>query len=112
MFHKRSEERQKHKVVEAKMKLLEKIGSGVIKKIGLATALVGGFLAFAGAGTASAHPRVVVGVRVGGPVVIRGYATPRPFYGPVYVGPRYGYVYYHAPRVRYWDARFGCWRYR
>ena len=36
------------------MKLLEKISSGVMKKVGLATALIGGFLAFAGAGTASA----------------------------------------------------------
>jgi hypothetical protein len=31
------------------MKLLEKIGSGVMKKVGLATALMGGFLAFVGA---------------------------------------------------------------
>jgi hypothetical protein len=93
------------------MKLPEKIGSGVMKKLGLATALMGGFLAFAGAGAVSAHPRVVVGVRIGGPVVVRGYVGPRPFYGPLYVAPRYGYVY-HAPRVRYWDARFGCWRYR
>jgi hypothetical protein len=94
------------------MKLLEKIGSAVVKKIALATALAGRFLAFAGAGTASAHPRVVVGVRLGWPVVVRGYVAPRPFYGPVYVGPRYGYAYTHGPRVRYWDARFGCWRYR
>ena len=94
------------------MKLLEKIGSGVMKKVGLATALMGGFLAFVGAGPASAHPRVVVGVRVGGPVVVRGYVAPRPFYRPVYVAPRYGYAYYYGARVRYWDARFGCWRYR
>ena len=101
------------------MKLLEKISSGVMKKVALATALIGGFLAFAGAGTVSAHPRVVVGVGIGGPVVVRGYAgprplsvAPRPYYGPVYVGPRYGYTYYHGPRVRYWDARFHCWRYR
>ena len=100
------------------MKLLEKISSGVMKKAALATALMGGVLAFVGAGTASAHPRVVVGVGIGGPVVVRGYVgpravyvAPRPYYAPVYVGPRYGYVY-HAPRVRYWDARFHCWRYR
>jgi hypothetical protein len=99
------------------MKLLEKIRSGVMKKVALATALMGGFLAFTGAGTASAHPRVVVGVGIGGPVVVRGYvgAAPvyvarRPYYAPVYVGPRYGY--YRGPRVRYWDAQFHCWRYR
>jgi len=36
------------------MKLLEKIGSGVMKRVGPAIALMEGFLAFAGAGTASA----------------------------------------------------------
>ncbi len=99
------------------MKLLEKISSGVMKKVALATAMVGGFLGLAGAGTASAHPRVVVGVGIGGPVVVRGYVgpvyvAPRPYSGPVYLGPRYGYAYYHRPRVRYWDARIDCWRYR
>jgi len=94
------------------MKLLEKISSGVAKKLALAGAFMGGFLAFAGAATASAHPRMVVGVRIGGPGVVRGYVAPRPFYGPVYIAPRYGYAYYHGPRARYWDARFGCWRYR
>lgn len=101
------------------MKLLEKLSGGRMKKVALATALVGGFLAFAGAGSASAHPRVVVGVGIGGPVVVRGYVGPRPVYvvprpyeTRVYVGPRYGYAYYHGPRLRYWDARFHCWRYR
>lgn len=94
------------------MKLLEKISSGLVKKLALAGALMGGFLAFAGAGTASAHPRAVVGVRIGGPVVVRGYVAPRRFYGPAYVAPRYGYAHYYGPRVRHWDARFGCWRYR
>jgi len=104
--------------LEANMKLPEKISSGVMKKVALATAFIGGFFAFAGTGTASAHPRVVVGDGIGGPVVVRGYigprpvyVAPRPYYGPVYVGPRYGHVY-HAPRLRYWDARFHCWRYR
>jgi len=45
------------------MKLPVKIGSGVMKKVGLATALMGGLLAFVGAGPASAYPRVVVGAR-------------------------------------------------
>ena len=93
------------------MKLLE-ISSGVIQKLARAGALMGGFLACLGAGTASAHPRGVVGVRVGRPVVVRGYVAPRPFYGPVYVPPRFGYAYCYRPRVRYWDVRFGCWRYR
>jgi len=81
------------------MKLLE-ISSGVMQKLARAGALMGGFLAFAGAGTASAHPRVVVGLRVGGPVVVSGYVAPRRFYGPVYVTPRYGYAYDYGPRVR------------
>jgi hypothetical protein len=97
------------------MKLREKI-SGAGKKAALAAVALGGFLAFAGAGTASAHPRVVVGVGIGGPVVVRGYVpaylAPRRYYAPVYVGPRYGYGYYRGPRVRYWDERFHCWRYR
>jgi len=101
-----------NEVLEANMKLLEKIGSGVMKKVGLATALMGGLLALVGAGPASAHPRVAVRVRVGGPEVVRRYVAPRPFYGPVYVAPRYGYAYYYGPHVRYWDGRFGCWRYR
>ena len=90
------------------MKLLKKIGSGIVRKVALATALMG-FLAFAGAGIASAHPRVVVGVGFGGPVVVRAYVSPAPYYGPVVVAPRYAYV---EPRVRFWDARFHCWRYR
>jgi len=65
-------------VLQANMKLLEKISSGVMKKVALATAMVGGFLALAGAGTASAHPRVVVAVGIGGPVVVRGYVGPGP----------------------------------
>jgi len=64
------------------MKLLEKVGSAV-KKAALATVALGGFLGFAGAGMASAHPRVVVGVGIGGPVVVRGYlAQPTLRQGP------------------------------
>lgn len=96
------------------MKLLEKVGSAV-KKAALATVALGGFLGFAGAGMASAHPRVVVGVGIGGPVVVRGYLAPayvaaRPYYGPVYAGPRYGFAYHRRQHLRYWDARFHCWR--
>ena len=98
------------------MKLAKKIGSGLASKAVMAAALMGGVLGFAG--TASAHPRVVVSVGIGGPVVVRRYVAPapvyfaRPYYGPAYVAPRCGYAYYHRPRLRYWDARFACWRYR
>jgi len=97
------------------MKLLERVAkSGVARKAVLVVALMGGFLAFLGAGTASARPRVVVGF--GGPVVVGGYYAARaPYWGPGYVayaGPRYRYGYhaYYGPRHRYWDARARCWR--
>ncbi|SRR6266446_3265907 len=97
------------------MKLLERVArSGVARKAVLGAALMGGFSAFLGAGTASARPRVVVGF--GGPVVVGGYyAAPAPYWGPGYVayaGPRYRYGYhaYYGPRHRYWDARLRCWR--
>jgi len=92
------------------MKLLEKMGNGVVRKAMLGAALIGS-LAFLGAGTASARPRVVVGF--GGPVLVGGYyRAPAPYWGPAYVGPRYrhGYYYYYGPRHRYWDARLRCWR--
>jgi hypothetical protein len=93
------------------MKLLEKLGSETVRKAVLAAALVAGFTVSVGARSASAAPRIYVGI--GGPVVIhRGYyAQPRPYWRPVYVRPGHGY-YYGGPRVRYWDQRFGCWRYR
>ena len=94
------------------MKLLEKAKCGVVRKALLTVALLGGFLAFLGAGTASARPRVVV--EFGGPVLLGGYyAAPAPYWGPAYVGyvgPRYGYHAYYEPRHRYWDRRLRCWR--
>jgi hypothetical protein len=96
------------------MRLLEKaVKSCVVRKAVLGVALMGGFLAFLGAGTASARPRVVVGFA--GPVAVGGYYAPAPYWGPAYVGyvaPRYGYGYraYYGPRHRYWDARLRCWR--
>jgi hypothetical protein len=97
------------------MRLLDKIAkSSLVRKAVLGVALMGGFLAFLGAGTASARPRVVVGFP--GPVVVGGYyAAPAPYGGPAYVGyvgPRYGYGYhaYYGPRHRYWDRRLRCWR--
>jgi len=87
-------------------------GKKLFRKAALATVALGGFLAFFGAGTASARPVVYVHVRPHvvfvGPGYYRGY-----YYGPrpVYVGP--AYRPYHRYRVyRYWDYRDHCWRYR
>ena len=89
------------------MKLLERIASEVVPKVISGTALIAS-LAFLGAGTASARPRVVVGFGLGGPVVARGYYTPALYWHAAYVDPRYRYGY--GPRHRYWDARLRCWR--
>ena len=95
------------------MRPLAKFANGAVRKAVLATVLMGGFLAFLGAGAASAGPRVYVGVGLGGPVVVRGgYYAPAPYWRPAYIAPRYGYRVYYGPRHRYWDARFHCWRYR
>ena len=77
-------------------------------KAALATVALGGFLAFFGAGTASARPVVYV---YGRPHAV--FVGPRYYYGPrpVFVGPVYGpYRHYHT--YRYWDYRDRCWRYR
>jgi len=89
----------------------------IIGKAALATVALGGFLAFFGAGTASAHPRFYVYGGYGRPYPV--YAGPRYYYepAPVYVGPVYGpYGYYRPHRYhrvyRFWDERDHCWRYR
>jgi len=89
----------------------------IIGKAALATVALGGFLAFFGAGTASAHPRFYVYGGYGRPYPV--YAGPRYYYrpAPVYVGPVYGPYRYYRPyryhRVyRFWDERDHCWRYR
>jgi hypothetical protein len=95
------------------MNLLEKMRSAVMKRVALAAAIVGGFLALAGAGTTSAHARLVVSGGIGRPVYVGArpvYVRPRPYYGPAYIRPRY--AYYHRPRVYYWDVPFDCRHYR
>ena len=84
-------------------------GKKLFGKAALATVALGGFLAFFGAGTASARPVVYVH---GGPRVV--YVGPGYYYGPrpVYVGPVYRPYYRPYVPYRYWDARFHCWRYR
>jgi len=87
----------------------------LVGKVALATVALGGFLAFFGAGTASAHPRVYVYVNSGPRPV---YVEPGYYYGPrpVYVGPVYRPYYrpYYRPHrvYRFWDERDRCWRYR
>src|SRR5215470_5700340 len=89
-------------------------GKKLIGKAALATVALGGFLAFFGADTASAHPRVYVYAYSGPRAVYAGpgYYAPRPVYvGPVY-RPYYR-PYYRPHRVyRFWDERDHCWRYR
>ena len=88
-------------------------GKELFGKAALAAAAFGGFLAFFGAGTASARP-VHVYARPHAVFVARGYYGPRYYYGPrrVYVGPAYR-SYYRPHRVyRFWDERDHCWRYR
>jgi len=88
----------------------------LLGKAALATVALGGFLAFFGAGTASAHPRVYVYAYTR-PYPV--YAGPRYYYEPrpIHVGPAYGpYGYYRPHRYhrvyRFSDERDHCWRYR
>jgi hypothetical protein len=71
----------------------------------LATVVLGGFLSFFGASSASAATVIVERPHV---VVRGGFYGPR-FYGPRFYGPRERIVVYPH---RYWDAHFRCWRYR
>jgi len=66
----------------------------------LATVVLGGFLSFFGASSASAATVIVERPHA----VVRGG-----FYGPRFYGPRARIVVYPH---RYWDAHFRCWRYR
>jgi hypothetical protein len=92
------------------MRVLEMIKNNVVRKTVLGAALMAGFLAFLGAGSASASPRVFIGI--GGPVVVGGYYAPAPYWRPVYVVPRYRAYYVYGHRYRFWDARLHRWCYR
>jgi hypothetical protein len=86
-------------------------GKKMVGKAALATVVMSGFLAFFGAGTASAHPRVY---RYGYARPYPVYAGPRYYYGPqpVYGGPvyrPYGHPRHHHV-YRFWDERDRCWR--
>src|SRR5256885_15987980 len=87
----------------------------IIGKAALATVVLGGFLAFFGAGTASAHPRFYVYGGYGRPDPV--YAGPRDYYepAPAFVGPGdgpYGYFrpHRHPPPDRLWGVRGHCRR--
>jgi len=71
----------------------------ICRKAILASVVLGGFLSFFGATSASAATVIVERPRV----VVRGG-----FYGRFY-GPRERIVV--VPH-RWWDARYHCWRYR
>ena len=79
---------------------LKNMFKSVLGKAVLATVVLGGFVSFFGASSASAAT-VIVERPV---VVVRGG-----FYGPRYYGPRERIIV--APH-RFWDARYHCWRYR
>ena len=72
----------------------------VCRKAILAAVVLGGFLSFFGASSASAATVIVERPRV----IVRGG-----YYGPRFYEPRERIVIVHH---RYWDPRFHCWRYR
>jgi hypothetical protein len=72
----------------------------ICRKAVLASVVLGGFLSFSGATSASAATVIVERPRV----VMRGG-----FYGPRFYAHREHIII--VPH-RYWDARFRCWRYR
>jgi hypothetical protein len=82
------------------MRVQNQVLKSIFRKAVLATVVLGGFLSFFGASSASARTVIVERPRV---FVWGG------FYGPRFYGPRERIVI--VPH-RYWDARFHCWRYR
>ena len=82
------------------MRLLPQMWKSICRKAVLASVVLGGFLSFSGATSASAATVIVERPRV----VVRGG-----FYGPRFYAHREHIII--VPH-RYWDARFRCWRYR
>ena len=95
---------------EENMNSLLARGKKWVGKAALATVALGGFLAFFGAGTATARPYRYERQRFHASFVAPGFYG---YYGPraVYAGPVYRPYRRHV-EYRYWDARFHCWRYR
>ena len=82
------------------MRVKNQMLKAICRKAILAAVVLGGFLSFFGASSASAATVIVERPRV----IVRGG-----FYGPRFYGPRERIVIYPH---RYWDARFHCWRFR
>jgi hypothetical protein len=74
------------------MRVQNQVLKSILRKAVLATVVLGGFVSFFGASSASARTVIV-----------------ERFYRPRFYGPRERIVI--VPH-RYWDARFHCWRYR
>jgi len=82
------------------MRLQSQMLKSICRKAILATVVLGGFLGFVGASSASAATVYVERPRV----IVRGG-----YYGPRFYVPRERII---IVRHRYWDPRFHCWRYR
>jgi len=79
------------------MRVQNQVLKSICRKAILATVVLGGFLSFFGASSASADTVYVERPRL----IVRGG-----FYGPRFYGPRERIV---IVRHRYWDARFHRW---
>ena len=82
---------------------------GFLGKAALASTVLGAFLMFIAAGTASAQPVRYVAPRARVVVVHPGSHGRVVYYNRVVPAYR---VYHRPYAYRYWDARFHCWRYR
>jgi hypothetical protein len=82
------------------MRVQTQVLKAICRKAVLAAVVLGGFLSFFGASSASARTVIVERPRL----IVRGG-----YYGPRFYEPRERIVI--VPH-RYWDARFHCWRYR
>jgi hypothetical protein len=85
---------------EVLMRMQSQILKSICRKTIIAAVVLGGFLGFVGASSASARTVFVERPRV----IVRGG-----FYSPRFYAPRERVII--VPH-RYWDVRFHCWRYR